>query len=90
MHGRLLRAAVSFLSGAVWALMLLSAVAVFLLYIRSSLFEAILYAFWVALFWLFVAVWVEVAGLQIAKYDELRRQSELLERIARRLDEKSP
>jgi len=62
MHERLLRAAVSFLSGAVWALLVLFVALTFIFFIRSSLFEALLYSFWVALFWLFMAVCVEIAG----------------------------
>jgi len=87
MHERLLRAALSFLSGAVWALLVLFVALTFIYFIRSSLFEAILFSFWVGLFWLFLAVLVELGALQLEKLAELRRQRELLERIAQKLDE---
>jgi hypothetical protein len=90
MRIRLLRTLVNFLSGAIWALFFISAVATFVYFFsRSSLTVAVVYTLWVGIFWLIVVVIVEVAGLQIMQYDELRRQGELLERIARRLDEKS-
>ncbi|MRI83178.1 MAG: hypothetical protein C6I00_02030 [Nitratiruptor sp.] len=86
MELRLLRFAISFLSGVLWTLFLLSLFYTFTHFMRYSLGEAIVYSFILSIFWLFLILLVELAHLQVEKLKELRRQSHLLERIARKLD----
>ena len=85
MHRRLLRIAISFLSGVLWTLFLLSAFFTFVTFLKQSLFEAFVYTFALSIFWLALIVLVELAYLQIEKMEELQKQTKLLEEIAKKL-----
>jgi glucan phosphoethanolaminetransferase (alkaline phosphatase superfamily) len=82
MNKKLLRFAISFLSGLLWAFFALSTILTFTIFIRSSLAEAVLFSALMAIFWLFWIVIIEIANLQLEKLDELKKQTKLLQEIA--------
>ncbi|MRJ02403.1 MAG: hypothetical protein GXO19_07270 [Epsilonproteobacteria bacterium] len=86
MEIRFLKRVISFLSGVLWTLSILSLFFTFTTLLQYSVAEAIIYTLILAIFWLFLLILVEMAHLQIEKFRELRRQTQLLERIARKLD----
>ena len=84
MNRKLLRFAIGFLSGVLWALFALSTLFVFTIFIHSSITEAIVFSAFVAIFWLFLIVMVEIAAIQLEKLDELKKQTKLLQELAKK------
>ncbi len=78
---------ISFLLGVLWALMAISVLLTFFSLFHSSFVAAIALSLLVGAFWLFLIVILEMANIQIEKLKELRRQSEILESIEKRLYE---
>ena len=78
---------VNFLLGAAWALALLGAIYFFWSFLPFGVPIALLAALAGSLFGLFMVIFLEIAHIQFEKYREMRRQTELLESIDRKLDD---
>ena len=81
----LLRSVISFLSGVLWALMLLSLAFVFHALYQTSLLYALMIALLVAAFWLVWIVLLELVNIQLDKLHELQKQTRLLHEIKQKL-----
>jgi ABC-type lipoprotein release transport system permease subunit len=72
---------ISFLAGASWALVVFGALKLFMMFWHAGLLYAILGAFVGAIGGLFLVLIVEVCSIQYKKLEELKRQTEILEKL---------
>jgi len=73
--------------GIFWALLLLSAFFFFRSFISLGILPALTAVIFSTVFWLFFIIILEMANLQIEKIKELKKQTEILESIEKRLYE---
>jgi len=85
MRKSLLENIIGFLLGVVWALMIISALFLFLLFWHSGILIAVGIVLIDITFWLFFILLLELAALQIEKRNELKKQTEILEEIQKKL-----
>ena len=83
MSYKYLRYLLNFLFGALWALLFMSAFLTFLAFFPHSLAQALFFTALVALFWSFGILFLYIVQIQLDKLDELKKQTELLEKIER-------
>jgi len=82
---KLLKNSISFVLGVLWTLLGLSIAYAFLNF--DDLVLAASVALFLTVFWLILIIIVEMANIQILKYEEMKRQTAILERIEKRLHE---
>lgn len=78
---------ISLLQGASWALVLIGATSFFSLVHPFGILPALVAAFLGALPGLFFVVMFEIANLQVDKVYELRKQTELLEKLVKKQED---
>jgi hypothetical protein len=77
---------ISFLAGASWALVIFGAINLFLAFLPFGFLLALLAGFIGSLFGLFLVLIVEIASLQVKKFEELKHQTKLLEKMTKKND----
>ena len=77
----LLENVISFLLGVLWTLLGVSVLFTFLSLWNTSILLAISMSVFVASFWLFLIVLLEMANIQIDKLKELKKQTALLQKL---------
>lgn len=79
----------SLLQGSSWALAILGGVYIFLLFYPFGFFVALLLATFLFLSCFFFVVIFEIAQMQIEKLAELRKQTQLLEKLTQNLPDET-
>ncbi len=85
MKKSLLEGIINFFLGVFWALLLLSAFLAFESFYMFGFFPALFSAFISSIIWIILIVVLEMANIQIQKYKEIKKQTEILERLEKKL-----
>jgi len=81
----LLENVISFLLGIFWALLIISALILFKSFYTLGILPALVAVIISSVFWLLFIVLLETLNLQIEKLKEIKKQTEILESIEKRL-----
>ncbi|WP_187646763.1 hypothetical protein [Nitrosophilus labii] len=87
MKKTLLENVISFLLGIFWALLILSALILFKTFYPLGILPALVAIILSSAFWFILIILLEMANIQIEKLKEIKRQTEILEIIKKRLYE---
>ncbi len=85
MKKTLLENVISFLLGIFWALLIISALILFKSFYTLGILPALVAVIISSVFWLLFIVLLETLNLQIEKLKEIKKQTEILESIEKRL-----